>query len=261
MTWLKGGSKGQNISKKRDITPSGSITVEEGDSTALAVIPIQRDGITEFADMTKETEGPRTRSDHAHTPTSTAQSRVTSPTPRDASPLAIEAHPSSQTLQLTTLKPYDDPEEYILKEDDLESGADSDRLPEKTTYISAANGKKKGVKLRMAALNILKMKSSSFLRKPQDGQEQQGVSRRRDSVVLSPTCVLVVFPMLNSHILGSAISQQYRRDDSQSPKQHCCCCGDCVWLGPASARASSETPAIRFVKPTAISCGRINPGR
>ncbi|RPB22697.1 hypothetical protein L211DRAFT_850445 [Terfezia boudieri ATCC MYA-4762] len=182
MTWLKGGSKGQNISKKRDITPSGSIAFEEEVTNAVAVIPVQRNGITNFTDMRKETEGLRTRSDRAHTPTSPAHSRVTSPTLRDASLLAIEAHPSSQPLKVTALKPYDDPEEYILKEDDLESGADGDRLPEKSTEVSAANGKKKGVKLRMAAFNILKMKSSSFLRKTQDGHEQQGVTRRRDSV-------------------------------------------------------------------------------
>ncbi|KAF8443460.1 hypothetical protein BGX38DRAFT_759919 [Terfezia claveryi] len=182
MTWLKGGSKGQNISKKRDITPSGSIAIEEEDTNALAVIPVQRNGITNFTDMIKETEGPRTRSDRAHTQNSPAHSRVTSPTLRNASLLAIEAHPSSQPLKLTALKPYDDPEEYILKEDDLESGADSDRLPEKSTEVSAANSKKKGVKLRMAAFNILKMKSSSFLRKTQDGHEQQGITRRRDSV-------------------------------------------------------------------------------
>ena len=214
MAWLKlGGSKGQNISKKQDITTRGSIAVEEEASNALSVISAQRNGITDFADMVKETEGSRTRSDRVHTPTSVSHSRVTSPTLRDAPPSAIEVHPPSQPLQLTALKQYDDTEEYILKEDDLESGADSDRLPEKTTDVSTAHGKKKGVKLRMAALNILKMKSSSFLRKTQDGNEQQVAPRRRDSVVLPPTCVLVVLPMLNSHILGSFF-QQYRRDDS-----------------------------------------------
>ncbi|KAF8418987.1 hypothetical protein EV426DRAFT_577259 [Tirmania nivea] len=188
MTWLKGGSKGQNISKKRDTT-SGSITVEEEVSNALVVVPVQRNGISDLANMAKETEGSHTQSDCSHTPTSAAHSRVTSPTFRDASPLAIETHPSSQALQLTTLKQSDEPGRYIIKEDDLESGADSDRLPEKTTDISAANGRKKGVKLRMTALNILKMKSSSFLRKSQDGHEQQVVSRRRDSVDPIPSSI------------------------------------------------------------------------
>jgi len=184
MTWLKGASKGQNIPKKRDIETNGLITV---DSNLLAVVPVPQN---ELAVIAKET---RPRSDRTHTPTSATHSRVT-PTLRDASPLAIEAHPSSQPLQLAASKQYDDPEVYILKDDDLESGTDSVRLPEKTTDLSAANGRKKGVKLRIAAFNILKMKSNSLLRKPQDGHELQRVPRKRDSVVLSPTCVLVVVP-------------------------------------------------------------------
>jgi len=186
MAWLKGGSKGQSISKKRDVTATGPVTVDEEVSNALAVIPVQRNGITDLADMAKEAEAPRSRSDSTHTPTSAAHSRVTSPTLRDPPPLAIEAHPSTQPLQLVALKQYSDPEDYILKEGDFEFDADNDRP---NIDISAPNGKKKGVKLRMAALNVLKMKSSTFLRKHQEGHEQQGIPWRRDSVVLSPTCL------------------------------------------------------------------------
>lgn len=208
MTWLKGASKGQNIPKKRDIETNGLITV---DSNLLAVVPVPQN---ELAVIAKET---RPRSDRTHTPTSATHSRVT-PTLRDASPLAIEAHPSSQPLQLAASKQYDDPEVYILKDDDLESGTDSVRLPEKTTDLSAANGRKKGVKLRIAAFNILKMKSNSLLRKPQDGHELQRVPRKRDSVDPFPSGIGGMTLTRSNTAAGTAsASAPLRRGRLQKP--------------------------------------------
>lgn len=198
MSWLKGGSKGHNNTKKGDITTSGSVALPEEVTDALAVIQAHRNGILDFSDMDKDAESPRTR---LYTPTSATHSRVTSPTLRDASPLAIEAHSSMKPLHLTAQKQYDDPEEYILaspQEDEIGTILVNERVEDKTTeLVSPLNGKKKGVKLKMAALNILRMKSSMFLRKPQDGDEQQDAPRRRGSVVIYLVLTFNWLPMLN----------------------------------------------------------------
>ena len=203
MNWFKGGRQTQNNPKKRDNTPTGSTLTEET-SNALAIIRV---GNTDFPEMERDTDTPRTRS---FTPTSPTHSRVTSPTLRDASPLAIES--STQPVQLPARKQYEDTEEYILattQEDDTDTvhvnGGVEDRVTEPLSSVQG--GKKKGVKLRVAALNMLKMKSSTFLRKPQDGEELQVVSRRRVSVVLSLSLLYLYRSWHLIMILGS-LSQQ-----------------------------------------------------
>lgn len=196
MSWFKGGNKAQNTSKKRDITTTSTVIEEEQVSNELALIP-HRVGNSDFSTMERESESPRNR---LYTPTSTSHSRVTSPTLMDASPLVIET--STLPSHLSVRKQYEDTEGYILttsQEDDTDTIHANGRIDDRTTELSSSgNGKKKGVKLRIAALNMLKMKSSTFLRKPTDGEEQQqGISRRRDSVVLFLKFLYLSFLALN----------------------------------------------------------------
>ena len=181
MNWLRGP-------KKREITPNSPPPVAEEVSSALLVISKERDDLENLLEMRRDSDAPHSR---YYIPSSPSYSRVASPTFRDAPPLAIEVQPSTQPLQITSGKEYENNVEYMLPplEDNIEAAPE--KVDNKETEAPGPNaGRKKSPKLRISALNILKVKGTSFRSKTPDEEGQQRTPRRRDSVV----CLLPFAP-------------------------------------------------------------------
>lgn len=190
MNWLRGGPK------KREITTNSPPPVAE----ALLLISKEQNDIENLLDMRKNSDA------HFYIPSSSNHSRGASPTFRDVPQLAIEAQPSTQPLQITSGKEYENDDEYMLPplEDNIEVVPAEEKASNKGTEALGPNaGKKKSPKLRISALNILKVKGTSFRSKTPDEEGQQ---RRRDSVVcllpfLLSNMVLNRYPTYRTHAL------------------------------------------------------------
>ena len=158
MNWLRGP-------KKREIPTNSPPPVDELSS---ALLVISKDSDT-----------------HYYIP-SPNHSRGASPTFRDPPPLAIEAKPSTQPLQITSGKEYENNDEYMQSplEDNIEVVPTEGGAGNRENEAPSPNtGKKKSPGLRISALNILKVKGTSFRSKTPDEEGQQRSPRRRESVV------------------------------------------------------------------------------
>ncbi|KAI5797433.1 hypothetical protein DFH27DRAFT_526202 [Peziza echinospora] len=193
--WLRGAGWGlnaqTNAKKQEEVAKEVPAAIEETAAISSAIVPFQSP-IDAVAIIEKEIERPPTRQ---YTPSSgmeISRSRVASPAIRDTSPFAgSETRSNNPPVRKATPRMYEDNEEYILnppQEETADAMAGDENMG--TTGGTADNGagaagmaKRGGGKLKLAALNILRRRSNSNVRREAEDEEPHGFPRRRGSVV------------------------------------------------------------------------------